>query len=134
MDQNDLMKEFHRILHNRVLPALVFDSESPEFILYRITEKYEDFNPNVSSCYSYNPNPKCFGRAHKVEFPVFYGALDPLTAITEMKGTLNNGQRFYLSKWRIKFNSEVLIHSLLINSKTIESEHILKPCYSGYSQ
>ncbi|MDC1316258.1 RES family NAD+ phosphorylase [bacterium] len=130
MNYKDLLKKFHRILHNRVLPALVYDSKSPEFTLYRITTVYEGFNKNDPSCYSYNPKPQNDGRAHKAGYPVFYGALDPSTAISEMKGDLDDGKRFYISRWKIKFTSNTSVHSLLINSKTIYNNHILNPVTS----
>lgn len=125
MGYKNLIKQFHKILHNRVTPLIKFDNDSPEFTIYRITTVYENFNPNNPDCYSYNPNPTENGRAHRAGYPVFYGALDPISAISEMKGRLDNGELFYISRWKIKFKTDISIHSLLINSNTINDEHVL---------
>lgn len=125
MNHKKLMERFHKILHNRVIPAVTYDQDSPAFFVYRVTTVYEGFDQNNPKSYSYNPNPKEYGRAHLVGLPVFYGAIDPTTAISEMKGELDNGEKFYLSKWKIKFKSKTSVHSLVVNSKTIKFDHVL---------
>ena len=132
LDHKELMKKFHRILENRVLPIINFDSDSPEFTIYRITPIYKGFDPNNYQCYSYNPKPSENGRAHIIGHPIFYGALDPITAISEMKGSLDNGESFYLSRWKVTFNENTNIHSLLINSNTIKEEHFLNKTISPF--
>jgi RES domain len=127
MDYKDILKEFHKILHNRVLPALIYDSKSDEFTIYRITKPWNNFDRNNPNSYSYNPNPKKNGRAHLVDFPVFYGSIDPFTAFTEMKDSLEVNEIFYLSRWKIKFKSETRVHTLIINSSTTNSKHFLNP-------
>lgn len=125
MNYRLLLKEFHKILHNRVVPTVVYDAKSDEFTIFRITDIWKDFNPEDPKCYSYNPNPKNIGRAHIKDSPVFYGAMDPFTAFVEMKNSLAIDQRFYLSRWKVKFKSNTNVHSLIINSSTKESGHVL---------
>lgn len=125
MDYKVLIKEFHKILYNRVLPTLVYDSKSEEFTIFRITKPWENFDLNNPKSYSYNPNPKDVGRAHRKGFPVFYGAIDPFTAFSEMKDSIKINDKFYMSRWKLKFKSDTNVHSLVINSSTKNSEHIL---------
>lgn len=125
MDYKVLIKEFHKILFNRVLPTLVYDSNSEEFTIFRITKPWENFDFNNPNSYSYNPNPQDVGRAHRKGFPVFYGAIDPFTAFSEMKDSIKINDKFYMSKWKLKFKSNTNVHSLIINSSTKNSEHIL---------
>jgi hypothetical protein len=125
MDSKTLMKEFDKILCNSIISIQSFDQNSPEFWVYRVTPIYKGFNPDISESYSYNRNPENNGRAHKFGSPVFYGAINTTTAISEMKGELDNGQKFYLSRWKIKFQKTTHIHSLVINSETIKTNHLL---------
>jgi len=125
MDYKLILREFHRILHNRVLPTLVYDSKSDEFTVFRITKPWNNFEIENLNSYSYNPNPKDNGRAHRIGFPVFYASIDPYTAFSEMKDTLKINDTFYLSRWKIKFQSDTNVHTLVINSSTKNSEHIL---------
>lgn len=125
MDYKLILKEFHRILHNRVLPTLIYDTESDKFTVFRITKPWDDFVIENPNSYSYNPEPKDIGRAHRKGFPVFYGSIDPYTAFSEMKDSLKINDTFYLSRWRIKFKSDTKVHSLIINSSTKNSDHVL---------
>jgi hypothetical protein len=125
MDYKILIKEFHKILHNRVLPTLVYDSKSEEFTIFRITKPWGNFDFNNPKSYSYNPNPKDVGRAHRKGFPVFYGSIDPFTAFSEMKDSIKINDKFYMSRWKLKFKSDTNVYSLVINSSTKNSEHIL---------
>jgi|GEM_PF-6697060 len=127
MDYNVILKEFHKILHNRVLPTLIYNSESEEFTVIRITKPWVNFDTNNPNSYSYNPNPKDIGRAHIKGFPVFYGSIDPFSAFTEMKDSINVNDKFYMSRWKIKFKSDTNTHPLIINSSTINNNHILNP-------
>jgi len=125
MDYKLILKEFHRILHNRILPTLIYDSESDEFTVFRITKPWSNFEIENPNSYSYNPDPKDNGRAHRLGFPVFYGSIDPYTAFSEMKDSLKINDTFYLSRWKIKFKSDTNVHTLIINSSTKNSNHIL---------
>lgn len=125
MDHNIILKKFHEILHNRVILTFTYDSESEEFTIYRITNPWNGFDCNDPLSYSYNPNPTENGRAHRKGFPVFYGSIDPYTAFTEMKDDIKTNDSFYLSRWKIKFNSKTNTHPLIINSSTKNDEHIL---------
>lgn len=125
MDYKVLLKEFHKILHNRVLPILIYDSDSDEFTVFRITKPWKNFDFNNKNSYSYNPNPKENGRAHRKGHPVFYGSIDPYTAFSEMKDSLKTNDTFYLSRWKLKFKSDTSVHTLIINSSTKNSNHIL---------
>lgn len=127
MDFKVLLKEFHKILHNRVLPTVIYDAESDEFTVYRITKTWKNFDRNNPNSYSYNPNPKKNGRAHLIDFPVFYGSINPFTAFTEMKDSLEINEIFYMSRWKLKFKSDTRVHTLIINSETTNSKHILNP-------
>jgi hypothetical protein len=125
MNHKEIMKKFHKILYNSVIPSVIYDQNSPDFWVYRVTTVFDGFDKNNPQCYSYNPKPRENGRAHISNFPVFYGAINPSTAISEMKGKLDNGQVFYLSKWKIRFKSSIPVHSIVVNSKTIKPEHLL---------
>ncbi|SDR71238.1 RES domain-containing protein [Christiangramia echinicola] len=125
MDYKAILKKFHSISHNRVLPTVVYDSESNEFTIFRITNIWKGFNPDDPNSYSYNPNPKNNGRAHLKGSPVFYGAMDPFTAFAEMKDSIDIDQKFYLSRWKVKFKTNTNAHSLIINSTTKDRGHIL---------
>lgn len=125
MDYKVLIKKFHKILYNRVLPTLIYDSKSEEFTIFRITKPWVNFDCNNPKSYSYNPNPKDVGRAHRKGFPVFYGAIDSFTAFSEMKDSIKINDKFYMSRWKLKFKSDTNVHSLIINSSTKNSEHIL---------
>lgn len=125
MDYKLILKEFHRILHNRVLPTLIYDSKSDEFTVFRITKPWNNFDKDNPNSYSYNPEPKDNGRAHRIGFPVFYGSIDPYTSFSEMKDSLKINDTFYLSRWKLKFKSDTNVHTLIINSSTKNSDHIL---------
>jgi hypothetical protein len=125
MDYKVLIKEFHKILHNRVLSTLIYDSKSEEFTIFRITKPWKKFDFNNPNSYSYNPNPQEIGRAHRKGFPVFYGSIDPFTAFSEMKDSIKINDKFYMSRWKLKFKSDTNVHSLIINSSTKNSEHVL---------
>lgn len=125
MNNKLILKEFHRILYNRILPTLTYDSESDVFTVFRITKPWSTFDIENPNSYSYNPDPKDNGRAHTIGFPVFYGSIDPYTAFSEMKNSLKINDTFYLSRWKIKFKSKTNVHSLIINSSTKNSDHIL---------
>lgn len=125
MHHKEIMKKFHKILYNSVIPSIIYDQNSPDFWVYRISTIFDGFDKNDSQSYSYNPKPKENGRAHISNSPVFYGAINPSTAISEMKGKLDNGQKFYISKWKIRFKSAVTVHSIVVNSKTIKPDHLL---------
>jgi hypothetical protein len=127
MDYEILIKKFSKILYNRVLSTLTYDSKSEEFTIYRITKPWENFDFNNQKSYSYNPKPKDIGRAHRKGFPVFYGAIDPFTAFSEMKDSIKINDKFYMSRWKLKFKSNTNVHSLAINSSTKNNEHILNP-------
>lgn len=127
MDYEVLIKKFNKILYNQVLSTLTYDSKSEEFIIYRITKPWANFDFNNPKSYSYNPNPKDVGRAHRKGFPVFYGAIDPFTAFSEMKDSIKINDKFYMSIWKLKFKSNTNVHSLAINSSTKNNEHILNP-------
>lgn len=133
-DYKILLKEFHKILHNRVLPTLIYDSKSDEFTVFRITKPWENFDFDNPNSYSYNPNPIDNGRAHRIGFPVFYGSIDPFTAFSEMKDRLKINDVFYMSRWKIKFKSDTNVHSLIINSLTKNSNHVLNPVIKGLHQ
>jgi len=124
LGHEEIMKKFHKILHNRVMPAVVYGADSPAMTVYRVTPIYDEFDPLKKSCYSYPPNPSQ-GRANIEGSPVFYGALDPMTAILEMKGTIAEAEKFYISKWKLDFKSDIVVHSLLMNSQTIQQDHVL---------
>lgn len=134
MSNEVIIEKFRKILHNRVLPTLVYNSKSHEFTLYRITKPWENFDLNNPNSYSYNPNPVENGRAHRKGFPVFYGSLDPVTAIAEMKDSIKENNKFYLSRWKIRFSSDISAHSLITNSTTKNSEHILNPIVKGLNE
>lgn len=125
MGYKQILQEFHKILYNRVLPAQIYDSESDEFTVFRITKPWDNFDSENPNSYSYNPNPTENGRVHRIGFPVFYGSIDPYTAFSEMKDSLKINDKFYLSRWKIKFKSRTNVHTLIINSSTKNSEHIL---------
>jgi hypothetical protein len=125
MNYKLILKEFHRILHNRVLPTLIYDSKSDEFTVFRITKPWNNFDKDNPNSYSYNPEPKDNGRAHRIGFPVFYGSIDPYTSFSEMKDSLKINDTFYLSRWKLKFKTDINVHTLIINSSTKNSDHIL---------
>ena len=92
-----------------------------------VTKTRKNFDRNNPNSYSYNPNPKKNGRAHLIDFPVFYGSINPFTAFTEMKDSLEINEIFYMSRWKLKFKSDTRVHTLIINSETTNSKHILNP-------
>ena len=125
MDYKLILKEFHRILHNRILLILNFDSKSDEFAIFRITKPWNNFDKDNPNSYSYNPEPKENGRAHRIGFPVFYGSINPYTSFSEMKDSLKINDTFYLSRWKLKFKTDTNVHTLMINSSTKNSDHML---------
>lgn len=134
MDYKLILQKFHKILHNRILPSLIYDSKSDEFTVFRITKTWDNFDPENPISYSYNPNPTENGRAHRIGFPVFYGSIDPYTAFSEMKDRLKINDKFYLSRWKIKFKKSTNVHTLIINSSTKNSDHILNKVVKNLHQ
>lgn len=125
MHHTEIKEKFHKALHNRVMPALIYDENTPEMTLYRVTNLYDGFDISNEKSYSYPPNPK-MGRANIEGEPVLYCSIDPSTAITEMKGSIPIGKPFYISKWKLKFRSEVLTHQIILNSETDKEGHSLE--------
>lgn len=125
LSPDEIKKKLQKILVNRLMPGRVYDKESPELVLYRVTSCYPYFDSEKKSCYSYNPKSLKKGRANIVGAPVFYGSIDPYSAIAEMKGQIEKDEVFYISKWKIKFKQKTLIHTLIINSNTTKQENIL---------
>lgn len=124
MSHKEINKKFHEILVNRILPVLPYDNSSPSMTVYRVTRKFEGFDKEMKSSYSYPPNPER-GRANIKGSPVLYTSIDPVTAVAEMKDSIKLGERFYISKWRISFDERVLAHWLVINSNTIKSKEVI---------
>ena len=124
MSSEEINKQFHKILVNRIFPSLTYDKTSPNMIVYRVTKFFDGFDETMRSSYSYPPNPSV-GRANLVEKPVLYTSLDPVSAVTEMKNSIAFGEKFYISKWEICFNKDVIAHWLIINSTTISSKEVI---------
>ena len=102
------------------------DTPINDIIIYRITDTYEGLNPNDVNCYSYRRpfSQVCQGRANIAGKPVFYGSLDVVTAIAEMKGRIKTNEKYYISKWRLKTDN-LLMCVLMVNSKTLEPSNPL---------
>jgi hypothetical protein len=125
LHHTEIKERFHKALHNRFMPALIYDENTPEMTLYRVTNLYDGFDINNEQAYSYPPNPK-MGRANIEGEPVLYCSLDPMTAIAEMKGSIPLGKPFYISKWKLRFKSEVMTHQIIFNSETEKEGHFLE--------
>lgn len=122
LSQDVLMKEFHKILVNRIMPSLVYNVDQPTITLFRVTPEFENFDKNKIQCFSFPPSSQAKrNRANIESFPVLYTALDISTAILEMKDSLKNGDRFYVSKWQTNFTQSHIANSLIINSKTLNN-------------
>jgi hypothetical protein len=109
-----------KILVNRTVLTKTFNELDEDLILYRISRKFEDFNINEKSSYSYPPNPNQ-QRANIASKPVLYTSFDVLTALSEMKEQIEIGEIFYISKWRISFKNPVIAHLLIVNTTTSSS-------------
>lgn len=134
LSYEEIISEFRRITVNRIMPGRAFQKDSPELVLYRVTPNYINFNPEVKSCFSYNPEPTEIGRAHIVGNPVFYGSFDPLSAILEMKGKIKNNESFFISKWKIKFTKTTFIQTFIINSNTIKKKNVISSIAEKHSE
>jgi hypothetical protein len=120
----EIQKQISTILFNRAMSILIFNENTPEFEVFRVTQKYDGFDPNKIEGYSYNKNPSQ-QRANIKDNPVLYVSSSPINSILEMKNKLGLNEHFYISKWKIKFNKKTNIHSLLYNTKTINKDHSL---------
>lgn len=121
-----LLKELHKILVNRIMPSLVYNVDQPTITLFRVTSKFENFDKNKIQCFSFPPSSQAKrNRANIENFPVLYTASDILTAVLEMKDKLQNGDRFYISKWQTNFSKSHTAHWLAINSITLKNEDVV---------
>lgn len=125
LHHREIKERFHKALYNRIMPAVIYDENTPEMTLYRVTNPYDGFDLSNTRSYSFPPNPK-MGRVNIEGEPVLYCSLDPMTAIAEMKGTIPIGMPFYISKWKLEFKSEVLTHQIIFNSETEKEGHFLE--------
>lgn len=83
--------------------------------VYRITRAFPNMKVDSHKSYSYAPICKSQnGRANTKYNPVFYGAFDPLTAISEMKGSLALNTSFYISEWKFK-PGKTIVYNMLGN-------------------
>jgi hypothetical protein len=126
LSQDILMKEFHKILVNRIMPSLVYNADQPNITLFRVTTEFENFDKNKIECFSFPPSSQAKrNRANIANFPVLYTASDISTAVLEMKDQLKNGDRFYVSKWQTNFSKNHIAHWLAINSITLKNENVV---------
>jgi hypothetical protein len=107
-------------------PISLLEPNDNEIFLYRISDSYKGLNPNDVNCFSYRRpfNSVGLGRANISGKPVFYGSLDVVTAISEMKGKIKPNEKFYISRWRLKIDN-LLKCVLMVNSKTLEPSNPL---------
>ncbi len=117
------MKEFHKILVNRIMTSLVYNKDQLTITLYRVTTVFENFDKNKTRSFSFPTSSLAKrNRANIKGFPVLYTASDISAAVLEMKDKLQNGERFYVSKWQTNFSKSHIAHWLAINSITLKNE------------
>jgi len=92
------------------------------FSIFRVRKNLGEFEyPNLISNFSYPPSALCTwaGRANLKYRPVFYGAMEPETALLECKPKLND--MLYLSVWGIDSDNSFIWSSLLPFDLPIEN-------------
>ncbi len=128
MPDPEIMKSLHEKLVNRVIPTISYNESHEGLILYRITKikGFNDFNPKTKSHYSYPPEEYCKRqRVNLPRHPVMYTSIYPTTALAEMKGSIEVGEKFYISQWKLNFKERLVFHDLTLNSQAKLEGHIL---------
>src|SRR5690554_6747895 len=122
MLHNEVMSRYYEHFQYASYPISLIEPNNNDIVIYRITDTYKGLNPNNMNCYSYRRpfSEVGQGRANIAGKPVFYGSLDVVTAIAEMKGKIKANEKFYISRWRLKMDN-LLKGVLLVNSKTLET-------------
>lgn len=121
MLSDEIISLFHKRLVNSAVLTKTYDKEDTDIILYRVSKKFPGFDEDIKQSYSYPPKPKQ-QRANIAGKPVLYTSIDVLTALSEMKDSIEIDEVFYISKWRISFNKPVIAHTLILNSTTTSSQ------------
>lgn len=132
LDPKEIMEKIHSILVNRIILVNTYKDSDEALTLWRITKPYEGFKEENKACYINPPSidklgNKCSRQRANIEGnPVMYTAIDPLTSITEMKGSLGLNMRFFVSRWKLEFNRPVMLHQMVFNSHTNKDGNVLK--------
>jgi hypothetical protein len=120
-DHRGIAKKINKIFYNYPSLGYPFEPGDPTMSIYRVTKIFPDIDINSPRSFSYPPNPK-LGRANIAGYPVFYGSLNPMTALREMRSELKVGETLYLSEWKLDFQKPVVAHTLFNNSVTTSSK------------
>jgi hypothetical protein len=122
-DYDQIRQTINKTFYNFPLLGEPFDQGDRSMYLYRVTPVYPNIDILHPRSFSYPPKEKTtLGRANLAGCPVFYGALNPITALREMKNVLKPGETFYLSEWKIDFTQETVAHTLFNNTVTTSSK------------
>src|SRR5690554_4951728 len=115
MNNLEIKETFYKYFkYSAFISSMPKDNESTMSV-YRITRAFPNMKVDSHKSYSYAPICKSpNGRANIKYNPIFYGALDPLTAISEMKGSLGLNTSFYISEWKLK-PGKTIIYNMLGN-------------------
>lgn len=104
-----------------LIPFTIIKKNTFKFPLYRV-RKYEDFNFDVFSEYSYKPASIVneIGRCNLPKTTVFYSSNNPKVSILETAKDIKQKEDLYfLSRWEfIETNQDIFVQSLLYSSKT----------------
>lgn len=132
LDHKEIMKRIDKTLVNRILTVTTHSTEDEPITLWRITKpSFDDFEEEKKHNYINPPaknknGKKCSKQRANIEgYPVMYTSIDPLTTVTEMKGSLGLKNNFFISRWKLEFKRPVVLHELVLNSQTTTEGSIL---------
>lgn len=121
---NDTVDGYIKKIHSLITEELEYfpnllsvheEDNDLDLIIYRVRPLDSIQNINLFSQHSYPPsNVTPFGRCNFPQFPVFYGANNPMTALLEVaRESGGENKKYCISKWKVNPGIKLVLQSFM---------------------